>query len=179
MAPPQAQNNTHRMNNLHAFTSVNILEYAPRLIKNCFFEIFPWLNYSSRMVFIWPFLPHFCLCLQGNVMGTACLKSTCANHCSKSTCPLCKSQKPLWSMLGTGHSFVPSVMAVRNLGEPSSFCAGFTAHSKYAMGLGLTEWTVKPTQWLLGSPKFLTAITLGTNGLYPAHSITIMIKQIW
>jgi hypothetical protein len=42
--------------------------------------------------------------------------------------------------------FVPMVMGVRNLGEPSSYCAGFMAHSKYAMGLGPTEWAVKPTQ---------------------------------
>jgi len=75
----------------------------PDWSQNASFEIVPRLNYSSRMVFIWPFLPHFCLCLQGNVMGTARLKSTWANHCSKSTCPLGKSQKPLWSMLGTGH----------------------------------------------------------------------------
>jgi hypothetical protein len=71
--------------------------------------------------------------------------------------------------------FVPRVMAVRYLGEPSSYCAGFTAHSKYAMGLGPTEWAVKPTQWLLGSPKFLTAISLGTSGLYPACSITVFV----
>jgi hypothetical protein len=31
------------------------------------------------------------------------------------------------------------------------------------------EWAVKPTQWLMGSPKFLIAISPGTNGLFPAH----------
>jgi hypothetical protein len=34
------------------------------------------------------------------------------------------------------------------------------------------EWAVKLAQWLLGSPKFLVAISLGTNGLFPARSIT-------
>jgi len=88
--------------------------------------------------------------------------------------PTEKIAKTIMGMLGTGHwcavrwlrGIWVSPMAIVSVSPPIQWALGKELITNF-------EWAVKLAQWLLGSPKFLIAIFLGTNGLFPAHHNTL------